>query len=84
MREVGDGFSEEGTELRIQDREKLVTWCTGETAAAPAVWDPRRETRARQGWGWRQDAGREQGSRPEARGVSGCKKECIFYTMRIP
>lgn len=53
MREVGDGFSEGGTELRIQDKEKLVTGCAGETAAAPAVWDPRRETRAGQGWGWR-------------------------------
>ena len=39
MREVGDGFSEEGTEVRTQDKEKLVTWCAGETAAAPAVHD---------------------------------------------
>lgn len=39
MREVGDGFSEEGTELRTRDKEKLVTWCAGETAVALAMCD---------------------------------------------
>ena len=81
MREVGDGFSEEGTEVRTWDKEKLVTWCTGETAAAPAVRDLTTgdTTWARLGL----EAGCWQRAGVEARGASGCRKESAFYTMRI-
>lgn len=71
MREVGDGFSEEGTEVRTWDKEKLVTWCTGETAAAPAVRDhDRRHNLGKAGAGGRMLA-EGQGSRPEALQAAG-------------
>lgn len=44
MREVGDGFSEEGTELRTRHKEKLVTWCAERQQWQRPCATSRRET----------------------------------------